>query len=94
MTLTGALTYKGNTAINAGALQIDTLGSVTLSTITGVGTLGVGSGTNLTATSINVDTLIIGAEAPGAAAAVPEPGALVLLALAGLTLAGAYLRRK
>ena len=61
LTLTGPLTYTGTTTIDTGALQIDTLGAVTLSTITGAGTLGVGSGTTLTATSITVDTLIIGA---------------------------------
>jgi autotransporter-associated beta strand protein len=95
LTLTGPLTYTGNTDVT-GTLQIDTASvPVILSTISGAtGTLGVGPGTTLTATSIHVDTLIIGTEAPGAAlAAVPEPGTLVLLMLAGLTLAGACLRR-
>jgi fibronectin-binding autotransporter adhesin len=95
LTLAGPVTYTGTTAIDAGVLQIDTAGAVTLSTITGAGTLGIGSGTTLTATSINVGTLIIGAEAPASAAtAVPEPGTLVLLALAGMGALLAAWRRK
>ena len=95
LTLAVAPTYTGNTEIADGTLQLNVPGTVTLSTVTGAGTLKVADGTTLIATSIDVGTLTIGGPATGAAlAAVPEPGTLVLLALAGLTLTGAYLRRK
>ena len=95
LTLTGHLTYTGATTIDAGTLAIDNGVSTTLSSISGAGTLSVGAtqaDTTLTATSIAVDTLTIGV--PPTAAAVPEPGTLVLLFLAGLACAGVYLRRK
>jgi hypothetical protein len=52
--------------------------------VTGDGSLHVAAGTTLNAISINVDTLTIGGAPHAAAAAVPEPSAFVLLALAGL----------
>jgi fibronectin-binding autotransporter adhesin len=74
--LTGALTYTGNTVIDGGTLQINSP-TATLSTISGTGKLGIGSSANLTAASINVDSLYIGTTPAGAA--VPEPSALVLM---------------
>jgi hypothetical protein len=71
--------------------------TTTLSTVSGLGNLTVVDGSALTATSINVDTLTIGGPAASAGLVVntvPEPGTFVLLALAGLSLVGAYLRRR
>jgi autotransporter-associated beta strand protein len=87
--LTGSLTYTGNTTVNAGTLNVSSID-------TPAATVYVATGATLTATSIVADTLSIGGTPLEAsvAAAVPEPGTLVLLVLAGLTLAGAYLRRK
>jgi hypothetical protein len=48
----------------------------------------VATGATLNSPSIVADTLTIGGPQIGAAAAVPEPGTLVLLALAVLALAG------
>jgi fibronectin-binding autotransporter adhesin len=97
MTILGALSYTGNTDIQNGTFQIATTTPVILTTVTGTsaGTLAVCDGASLTATSIQVGTLSIGGPAgAAAAAAVPEPGTFVLLALAGLTMAGAFFRRK
>jgi autotransporter-associated beta strand protein len=85
LTLTGANTYTGNTTVLDGTLT-------TLDINTPAATVTVtGASSVLNATSIVADTLNIGTSH---VAAVPEPGALVLLALAGLALVGACLRRK
>jgi autotransporter-associated beta strand protein len=84
--LMGSLTYSGNTDIQAGTVELATPGAVTLTTVTGSdsGVLAVRDGTTLTATSIQIGTLTIGGSPSVAAAAVPEPGTLALLALAML----------
>jgi autotransporter-associated beta strand protein len=82
LTLTGAITYKGLTAINGGTLVLDNNLTTTLGAISGTGNLSVGPMSTLFATSINVNTLSIGST--GGAMAVPEPAALSLLAIAGI----------
>jgi autotransporter-associated beta strand protein len=72
--ITGTPGYDGNSAINAGILQINTIGSPVLHSVTGAGTLGVGNGTNitsLTVDSINLGTLTIGAGSTVNIAAIP-----------------------
>ena len=91
--LTGTENMSGVTTVNAGSeVQILSGGPNTMGIITGAGNLTVANDSTLTATRIQVDTLTIGGTVT--AAAVPEPGTLVLLVLAGLAFAGAYLRRK
>ena len=96
----GAVGYTGTTTINDGVLKVLSP-SATLAVITGsdTSTLQVGDATHatvLTASSISVGTLIIGAPPAGAAAAaVPEPGAMILLVLAGFMAVGVrFIRRK
>jgi autotransporter-associated beta strand protein len=111
LTLSGDLNYTGTTIIDAGTLQINatnTLGDI-IST-TGNGSLGVGDGVNpttLTADSVIVDTLTIGAGstltiAPilggqtalaDGLAPVPEPGTWLLLAAAGVAFTWFKLQR-
>ena len=95
LALAGALTYTGATDIQAGTLQIDTGASTALGDISGAGTLEIGNGTTLSADSVVVNTLTLG---PGCTLvinalpagpsgfnhirAVPEPGAMTLLAAA------------
>jgi autotransporter-associated beta strand protein/T5SS/PEP-CTERM-associated repeat protein len=99
LTLTGTPTYSGETVINAGGLQLNT-GTTTLAAISGAGELIVGSAstpTQLTATSICVDTLSIGTGSTVSTSgdslsdldttvAVPEPGVWVLLLIAAAAL--------
>jgi autotransporter-associated beta strand protein/T5SS/PEP-CTERM-associated repeat protein len=98
LTLTGNLTYTGDTLINTGALQLNT-GTTTLAAISGQGQLIVGvsgSITQLTASSISGGTLTIAANSTvtispiaggplgdfASTRAVPEPGVWLLLLIA------------
>jgi autotransporter-associated beta strand protein len=92
LTLTGTCAYNGETIINAGQLQLLT-GTTSLNTISGQGELIVGSGTQLTATSINLGTVTLAANSritirpisggpqadSTATTPVPEPGTWILL---------------
>jgi fibronectin-binding autotransporter adhesin len=83
-------TYIGDTIVDEGTMNIPAIN-------TPASMVYVATGATLNAASIVSDSLYIGG-APimpaAAAAAVPEPSTLVLLALAGLACAGAYIRRK
>jgi fibronectin-binding autotransporter adhesin len=100
LTLSGTVSYTGDTTINAGVLKINNNLSTTLSAVSGAGALEVdGASTVLTADSIKTGTLTLG---PGAMVVIapisgssgqnleavlnpiPEPGALILLATAAL----------
>jgi autotransporter-associated beta strand protein len=89
MLLTDA-SYTGDTTVVAGtlsALNIDTPAA----------SVSVATGATLDAGSIVADALNIGGTfvaARGGNAAVPEPSMLVLIALAGLAVPGAYFRRR
>jgi fibronectin-binding autotransporter adhesin len=87
LTLTGALSYTGNTAVNAGTLNVTALNTPNA-------TVSVATGANLTATSIVANTLSIGGAPTASVAAVPEPTTLVLLMLAGAGILLAAWRRK
>ncbi|MCC6124288.1 MAG: autotransporter-associated beta strand repeat-containing protein [Pirellulales bacterium] len=86
LTLSLAPTYTGNTFVNEGTLTFGT----PLSTPTAAVSVAVGA--TLNAPSIVANSLNIGVPMQ-AAAAVPEPGTLVLLALAGLGAVLAWRRK-
>ena len=89
LTLTGNLSYTGDTTVNGGTLTVNNLISSPNVYVATVATLN--------AASIVANTLTIGGPplaAASANASVPEPSTLALLALAGLALVGAYSRRK
>ena len=89
LTLTGTLSYTGNTLVDAG-----TLNAPAISTPSAL--VYVATGATLNAPSITADTLTIGGAPMASApiAPVPEPGTLLLLALSGLVAIPALLRRK
>jgi autotransporter-associated beta strand protein len=61
--ITGLPAYNGDTAVNVGILEINTVGSPVLHNVTGTATLSVGDGisaTNLTVDSMNIGTLTLG----------------------------------
>ena len=80
-----------NVATAEGGTLLITDHNYTLGSISGAGSTVVTGGT-LTATSIVQDSLII--DPAHVAAPVPEPSAIVLLALAGAALSGVCLRRR
>ncbi|MCC6124556.1 MAG: autotransporter-associated beta strand repeat-containing protein [Pirellulales bacterium] len=83
LTLTGGLSYAGNTAVNAGTLNLSSLN-------TPAATVSVATGATLNAASIVANAITIGGPP---VAAVPEPGTLALLTAAGL-LAALFVRRR
>jgi autotransporter-associated beta strand protein len=88
LTLTVLPTYTGDTNVNQGLLNANAGISTPNSRVY------VATGATLNATSIVADTLTIGGPQIGAAVAVPEPGTLVLLVLAGMGILLAVWRRK
>jgi fibronectin-binding autotransporter adhesin len=112
VTIDGVLNSAGDVTISNGLLQINTAGASTAGDISGsaTSTLGIGtaiSNTTLTASSVVVNTLTIGAGSklvinpiPGGSLAgasikaVPEPSTLVLLAIAAMVGLVSVWRRK
>jgi fibronectin-binding autotransporter adhesin len=95
-----SFTTQGDLA-NSGLLLVDGGGTFTINGIlTGLGITEVSSGSNLNATSIFQNTLIIGTHvmsastALGGTATVPEPTALVLLAMGLVGLIGLAWRKR
>jgi autotransporter-associated beta strand protein len=85
LTLTGALSYDGDTTVNDGTLIITTALNTPNAAVY------VATGGTLEVPSLVASSLTIGG--PPAAVAVPEPGTLTLLILAGLTAIWAIRRR-
>jgi autotransporter-associated beta strand protein len=92
LTLVAGNTYIGDTVVDAGTLNIPAINTPSAEVY-------VATDAVLNTASIVANTLTIGG-APRVAAsassvtAVPEPSTLVLLALAGMALVGAYIRRR
>jgi fibronectin-binding autotransporter adhesin len=95
LTLTGALSYTGDTIVNDGTLTIAGTGELN----TPLAKVEVATGATLNASSITCDTLTIGggpfsfASSLAPVTPVPEPSTMALLLLAGLSLAGWAIRR-
>jgi fibronectin-binding autotransporter adhesin len=106
------VSFSGNTTVNSGTLQINSPvgASVVLHAVSGGGKLGIGDGTiatSVTADSVNMNTVTIGAGATltiaaipggplagfGSIAPVPEPSTWAMLMLAAMGL-GIYWRRR
>jgi autotransporter-associated beta strand protein len=81
LTLSGTLSYTGNTTVNDGTLNVAVLNTPSA-------TVYVATGGTLNAASIVADKLTIGGDPIGMTAAVPEPSTFALLALGVLTLLG------
>jgi autotransporter-associated beta strand protein len=88
LTLTSASTYAGDTTVNQGVLNAN-MGIDTPSAAVYVAT-----GATLNAASIVADTLTVGGPRISVATAVPEPGTLALLAMAGIAAVWFAARRK
>ncbi|MGD0517247.1 MAG: autotransporter-associated beta strand repeat-containing protein [Thermoguttaceae bacterium] len=109
LVLSGSLNYTGQTIVDAGTLQINKIGAVSLADINGAGALGVGDGANATSLSANSvsvsvltiaagSTLIInpipGGPLSGSLTALPEPGTLTLLGIGSVMILFGYARRR
>jgi uncharacterized protein (TIGR03790 family) len=109
-TADSCISYTGTTFIENGLLQINAqAGPVNMGAIVGNGSLGIGDGihpTTLIAESLDVQSLILGANStltiaalPGSqpssnsTSPVPEPGVFVLLVTGGVLLLGSYLHQ-
>jgi autotransporter-associated beta strand protein len=91
--LTGE-TNLGSAVIGAAdTLELASGTANAIGSVTGDGTLHVTDETTLTATTIAVDTLVIGGAPHAAAAAVPEPSVFALLAIAGIVIAWFRLKK-
>ncbi len=106
LTYTGATMIDNQWSV----LEIDSPGTTTLAAVSGAGTLKIGDGAvanTVTADSVSVGTLTVSAGSTlnikaipggplvgGGLTAVPEPSALVLLAMGLVTLAGIAWKRK
>jgi autotransporter-associated beta strand protein len=98
--ITGTPSYNGQTIIDAGTLQVNTGSAISLHAVSGAGALGVDNSTSLTADSINLGTLTIGAGStviiapipgrplaePGSQSPVPEPSTWAMFVLAAMGL--------
>ncbi|MGD0384218.1 MAG: PEP-CTERM sorting domain-containing protein, partial [Thermoguttaceae bacterium] len=96
VTLTGALTYTGDTNVTASTLDVGDLTYSANVTVSGGATLEASSVVTGTLTIGDDPTLAItgGPEASGELTAVPEPSTFVLLSIAALGLIGAAWRRR
>jgi autotransporter-associated beta strand protein len=83
LTLTGALSYTGNTTVTGGTLNVNTLSTPTA-------TVAVYNSSALNANSLACNSLTIGGSS---AAAVPEPAIIVLLAIGLASILGPMARK-
>jgi hypothetical protein len=91
--LTGE-TNLGSAVIGAAdTLELASGTANAIGSVIGEGTLHVTDETTLTATTIAVDTLVIGGAPTAAATAVPEPSVFALLAIAGIAIAWFRLKK-